>query len=58
MQVERSPVVEEVVGGEMEVSQPEETTTGSSSGDASSDKSGDGTDAQGEDSEAVDSRGF
>jgi hypothetical protein len=42
----------------MEVSQPEETTTGSSSGDASSDKSGDGTDAQGEDSEAVDPRGF
>jgi hypothetical protein len=54
MEGEHSPVIEWVVGGETEVSRPEETTTGSSSGDASSDKFGDGTYAPGEESKIVD----
>jgi hypothetical protein len=54
MEGERSPVIEEVVGGEKEVSRQEETLTGSSSRDASSDKFGYCTEAQGKESETVD----
>jgi hypothetical protein len=60
MEEERSPVIEGVVGGEAEaeaeVSRPEETPTSSLFGDALSNKSGDGTYAQGEESETVDPR--
>jgi hypothetical protein len=52
---ERSPILD-VVGDEAEVSRPEATATGSSSGDTSSGMSENGTDAQGEERGAVDPR--
>jgi hypothetical protein len=56
MEGEHSPMIEGVVGDEMEVSRPKEMMPSSSSGDASNDKSGDGTDTLGEHSEIVDPR--
>jgi hypothetical protein len=58
MEGERSPVPEEVVAGEAEVSRPKAIATGSSSGGDSSDRSGDGTGGHDEESRAVDPREF
>jgi hypothetical protein len=55
MEGEHSPILD-VVGNEAEVSRPEATVTTTSSGDIMSGRSGDGTDAQGEESGAVDPR--
>jgi hypothetical protein len=57
MEGERSLILD-VVGDETEVSWPEATMTGSLSGDTSSGRSRDGTDAQGEESGVVDPREF
>jgi hypothetical protein len=54
MEGERSSVPEEVVAGEAEVSWPEATATGSSSGCDFGDRSGDGTGSQDEESGVVD----
>jgi hypothetical protein len=51
---ERSPVPEEVVGGEAEVTRPEVTVIDSSSGEDTSDRSKDDTCDQGEESGVVD----
>jgi hypothetical protein len=57
MASECSPAIEETAGaGETEVPRPKEMVIGSSSEDISGDGSGDGTDAQGEESETVDPR--
>jgi hypothetical protein len=50
----RASLILDVVGDEVEVSWPEATATSSSSRDTSSGRSGDGTNAQGEESGAVD----
>jgi hypothetical protein len=54
MEGEHSLVLEEVVGGKIEVSRPKAIVAGSSSRDASSDRSGYGFDAQGEENRVVD----
>jgi hypothetical protein len=56
MEGERSPVPEEIVASEVEVSRPEATATGSLSGGDSGDQSGDGTDGHDEESGTVDPR--
>jgi hypothetical protein len=53
MEGERSPTLEEVVGGEREVSWPEAMAICSSSGDTFEWQSGDGTDAQSKESRVV-----
>jgi hypothetical protein len=57
MEGERSPTLEEVVGGEREVSWPEAMAICSSSGDTFEWQSGDGTDAQSKESRVVVLRG-
>jgi hypothetical protein len=53
---EHSPVLEEVIGGEVEVPQPEVTVTNSSFGEDTIDRSRDDTSDQDEESGAVDPR--
>jgi hypothetical protein len=56
MASDHSPVLEEVVGGEAEVARPEVTVTDSSSGGGTSNRSGDDTGDQDEESGVVDPR--
>jgi hypothetical protein len=56
MEGEHSPVLEEVVGGEVEVPQPEVTTTDSSSREDTCNRARDDTSDQDEESGAMDPR--